>query len=46
MVMLGEPSLRSEAEALVEQFLWNGTPVIKARARHAQKKLTKKFANR
>jgi len=40
---LSEPSLRDEAEALVEQFLWNGTPAMKARARHMQKKLTKKY---
>ncbi len=37
---LVEPSLREEAEALVERFLWNGTPAMKARARHAQKRLT------
>jgi hypothetical protein len=43
---LSEPSLRSEAEALVEQFLWNGTPAMKARARHMQKRLTRKFADR
>lgn len=41
---LNEPSLRNEAEALVEQFLWNGTPAMKARARHMQKRLTKKYA--
>jgi len=41
---LSEPSLRGEAEALVEQFLWNGTPAMKARARHMQKKLTKMYA--
>jgi hypothetical protein len=39
---LGEPSLREEAEALVEQFLWNGTPAMKARARHMRKLLAKK----
>ena len=43
---LNEPSLRSDAEALVEQYLWNGTPAMKARARHMQKKLTKKYADR
>ncbi len=43
---LREPSLRSDAEALVEQFLWNGTPAMKARARHMQKKLTRKYADR
>jgi hypothetical protein len=43
---LSEPSLRSEAEPLVEQFLWNGTPAMKARARHMQKRLTRKFADR
>ncbi len=41
---LDEPSLRTEAEALVEQFLWNGTPAMKARARHMQKRLTRKYA--
>jgi hypothetical protein len=41
---LSEPSLRSDAEALVEQFLWNGTPAMKARARPMQKKLTRKYA--
>jgi hypothetical protein len=41
---LSEPSLRSEAEALIEQFLWNGTPAMKARARHMQKKLVKRYA--
>jgi hypothetical protein len=41
---LSEPSLRDEAEALVEQFLWNGTPAMKARARHMQRRLTKKYA--
>jgi len=43
---LNEPSLRDEAEALVEQYLWNGTPAMKARARHMQKRLTKKYAER
>jgi hypothetical protein len=43
---LREPSLRDEAEALVEQFLWNGTPAMKARARHMQKKLMRKYAER
>ena len=43
---LNEPSLRDEAEALVEQFLWSGTPAMKARARHMQKRLTKKYAER
>ena len=38
---LGEPSLRGEADAMVERFLWNGTPAMKARARHAQKMLKK-----
>ena len=33
---LVEPSLRPEAEALVERFLWTGTPAMKARARLAQ----------
>ena len=42
---LREPSLRSDAEALVEQFLWNGTPAMKARARQMQKRLTKKYAD-
>ena len=41
---LSEPSLLPEAEALVEQFLWNGTPAMKARARHMQKRLTKMYA--
>ena len=41
---LNEPSLRDEAEALVEQFLWNGTPAMKARARHMQKRLVKRYA--
>lgn len=40
---LTEPSLRNEAEAMVEQFLWNGTPAMKSRARQAQKSLTKKY---
>ena len=43
---LGEPSLRDEAEALVELFLWNGTPAMKARARHMRKRLAKKNAER
>jgi len=43
---LSEPSLRDEVEALVEQFLCNGTPAMKARARHMQKRLTKKCAER
>ena len=43
---LNEPSLRPEAEALVEQFLWNGTPAMKARARHMQKKLIRKYGDR
>ena len=42
---LNEPSLRDEAEALVEQFLWNGTPAMKARARHMQKRLVKRYAD-
>ena len=37
---LTEPSLREEAESLVEQFLWNGTPAMKARARHVRRMLT------
>ena len=41
-----EPSLREQAEALVEQFLWNGTPAMKARARHMRKLLTKKYGER
>jgi len=41
---LSEPSLRTEAEALVEQYLWNGTPAMKARARHMLKRLTRKYA--
>ena len=40
---LGEPSLRAEAEGLVEQFLWNGTPAMKARARHMRKLLGKRY---
>ena len=43
---LTEDSLREEAEALVEQFLWKGTPAMQARARHAQKRLGKKYAER
>ena len=43
---LNEPSLLPDAEALVEQFLWNGTPAMKARARHMQKRLMKKYAER
>jgi hypothetical protein len=43
---LTEASLREEAEALVEQFLWKGTPAMQARARHAQKRLGKKYAER
>jgi hypothetical protein len=43
---LNEPSLREEAEAMVEQYLWNGTPAMKARARHMQKKLTRKYGER
>jgi hypothetical protein len=43
---LGEPTLYEEAEAMVEQFLWKGTPAMQARARHAQKRLAKKFAER
>jgi len=39
---LGEPSLREQAEGLVEQFLWNGTPAMKARARHMRKLLGRK----
>ncbi|MGD0887966.1 MAG: hypothetical protein ABR889_01860 [Acidobacteriaceae bacterium] len=46
MVTLDEPSLRNEAEALVEQFPWNGTPAMKARARHMQKKLIRKYGER
>ena len=42
---LSEPSLRDEAEELVEQFLWNGTPAMKARARHMQKRLVKRYAD-
>jgi hypothetical protein len=38
---LVEPSLRAEAEALVERYLWDGTPAMKARARQAQKRLAK-----
>jgi hypothetical protein len=41
---LNEPSLRDEAEALVEQYLWNGTPAMKARARHMQKRLARKYS--
>jgi hypothetical protein len=42
---LTEDSLREEAEALVEQFLWKGgTPAMQVRARHAQKRLRKKYA--
>jgi hypothetical protein len=40
---LCEPSLRDEAEALVEQFLWKGTPAMQARARHMQTKLKRKY---
>jgi hypothetical protein len=43
---LNEPSLREEAEALVEQYLWNGTPAMKARARHMQKRLARKYSER
>ena len=43
---LGEPTLREEAEAMVEQFQWKGTPAMQARARHAQKRLGKKFEER
>jgi hypothetical protein len=43
---LNEPSLRDEAEALVEQYLWNGTPAMKARARHMQKRLARKYTER
>jgi hypothetical protein len=41
---LNEPSLRDEVEALVEQFQWNGTPAMKARARHMQKRLARKYS--
>ena len=38
---LAEDSLREEAEAMVESFLRTGTPAMKCRARHAEKKLRK-----
>jgi hypothetical protein len=35
----GEPSLREAAEEMIERALRNGTPAMKARARHAKKRL-------
>jgi hypothetical protein len=41
---LREPSLRDEAEAMVEQYLWEGTTkAMKSRARAVRKILAKKY---
>jgi hypothetical protein len=41
---LSEPSLRDEAEAMVEQYLWEGaTKAMKSRARAVRRMLGKKY---
>jgi hypothetical protein len=44
---LKEPSLRDEAEAMVERYLWEGTTkAMKSRARAVRKMLRKKYSER
>jgi len=43
---LKEPSLRDEAESMVERYLWDGTLAMKSRARGVRKMLGKKFGER
>ena len=40
---LRDATLRDEADALVERFLWDGTPAMKCHARHTRKMLAKKY---
>jgi HEAT repeat protein len=41
LLALQEPSLRDEAEEMIEKFLREGTKAMKCRARHAKRKLEK-----
>jgi len=43
---LKEPSLRDEAEAMADQYLWDGTKAMKSRARAVRKMLGKKYGER
>ncbi len=43
---LVEPSLLDEAEAMVERYLWDGTPAMKCRARAVRKMLGKKHGEK
>jgi hypothetical protein len=43
LLALNEPSLRDEAEAMVEEFLWDGTKAMKCRARGVRKMLGRKY---
>jgi hypothetical protein len=43
---LKEPSLRDEAEAMAERYLWDGTKAMKSRARAVRKMLGKKYGAR
>jgi hypothetical protein len=43
---LAEPSLREEAEAMVEQYLCEGTLAMKSRSRHVRKLLAKRYGER
>ena len=46
-IALKELSLRDEAEAMVEQYLWEGTTkAMKSRARGVRKMLAKKYGER
>jgi HEAT repeat protein len=41
---LAESSLRDEAEAMVERYLWDGTKAMKSRARAVRKMLAKRYS--
>ena len=43
---LKEPSLRDEAEAMLERYLWDGTKAMKSRARAVRRMLGKKYIDR
>jgi hypothetical protein len=40
---LEEPTLRDEAEAMVERYLWDGTKAMKSRARAVRRMLGRKY---
>jgi hypothetical protein len=43
---LAEPSLRDEAETMVERYLLDGTLAMKSRSRHVRKILAKRYGER